>query len=127
MLRSLGRLPLRKAYAFGHGLAPDLDDGLKLFVFVSSVQQNTFTGKLTARGFDETSWLSSTPPARRVQKNRHKMKTLAAAMQIALFAAPLDGRRREVSFHSTASDANVTPPSSFLLLRVWANKRYPVL
>jgi len=53
MLRGLGRLPARKAYAFGHGLAHDLDGGLKLFGSYHPSQQNTFTGKLTARGFDD--------------------------------------------------------------------------
>lgn len=53
MLRGLGRLPARKAYAFGHGLAHDLDGGLTLFGSYHPSQQNTFTGKLTARGFDD--------------------------------------------------------------------------
>ena len=66
MLRSLGRLPARKAYAFGHGLAHDLDDGLKLFGSYHPSQQNTFTGKLTARGFDDVLALVNRHLARRV-------------------------------------------------------------
>jgi uracil-DNA glycosylase family 4 len=51
-LRQLGRLPPRKAFAFGHGLSHDLGDGLALFASYHPSQQNTFTGKLTAEGFD---------------------------------------------------------------------------
>jgi uracil-DNA glycosylase family 4 len=51
-LRETGRLPGRKALAFGHGLSHDLGDGLALFASYHPSQQNTFTGKLTAAGFD---------------------------------------------------------------------------
>src|SRR5262249_44752764 len=51
-LRQLGRVPPRKAFAFGHGLSHDLGDGLALFASYHPSQQNTFTGKLTAEGFD---------------------------------------------------------------------------
>src|SRR5262245_41813001 len=64
MLRSLGRLPMRKAYAFGHGLAHDLDGGLRLFGSYHPSQQNTFTGKLSARGFDDVLALVSRHLAR---------------------------------------------------------------
>jgi uracil-DNA glycosylase len=52
LLRELGRLPARKAYAFGHGVSHDLGDGLRLFASYHPSQQNTFTGKLTRRRFD---------------------------------------------------------------------------
>jgi len=51
MLREEGRLPRRKAYAFGHGVTHDLGDGLRLFASYHPSQQNTFTGKLTPRSF----------------------------------------------------------------------------
>ena len=52
LLRQLGRVPPRKAFAFGHGLGHDLGGGLALFASYHPSQQNTFTGKLTAQGFD---------------------------------------------------------------------------
>lgn len=52
MLREIGRVPPRVAYAFGHGLSHDLGGGLRLFASYHPSQQNTFTGKLTAQGFD---------------------------------------------------------------------------
>jgi uracil-DNA glycosylase family 4 len=52
LLRQLGRVPARKAFAFGHGLSHDLGEGLALFASYHPSQQNTFTGKLTAEGFD---------------------------------------------------------------------------
>ena len=52
MLREEGRVPSRRAYAFGHGVAHDLDGGLRLFASYHPSQQNTFTGKLTPRTFD---------------------------------------------------------------------------
>jgi uracil-DNA glycosylase family 4 len=52
LLRAEGRLPVRKAYAFGHGVSHDLGDGLRLFASYHPSQQNTFTGKLTPSRFD---------------------------------------------------------------------------
>ena len=52
LLREIGRVPARKAFAFGHGVSHDLGDGLRLFASYHPSQQNTFTGKLTAGGFD---------------------------------------------------------------------------
>jgi uracil-DNA glycosylase family 4 len=52
MLREIGRLPARKAYAFGHGVAHDLGAGLTLHASYHPSQQNTFTGKLTAADLD---------------------------------------------------------------------------
>ncbi len=51
MLRQTGRL-LPKKLAFGHGSSHDLGDGLRLFCSYHVSQQNTFTGRLTPRGFD---------------------------------------------------------------------------
>ena len=51
LLREAGRVP-RRAYAFGHGVSHDLGGGLRLFASFHPSQQNTFTGKLTAAGFD---------------------------------------------------------------------------
>lgn len=52
LLRENGRLPLRPALAFGHGVQHDLGQGLALFVSYHPSQQNTFTKKLTPAGFD---------------------------------------------------------------------------
>jgi uracil-DNA glycosylase len=52
MLRGIGRLPSRKAHAFGHGVAHDLGAGLMLYGSYHPSQQNTFTGKLTAADLD---------------------------------------------------------------------------
>jgi uracil-DNA glycosylase family 4 len=52
LLRDGGRLPERRAYAFGHGVSHDLGDGLRLFASYHPSQQNTFTGKLTPAAFD---------------------------------------------------------------------------
>jgi len=52
VLRELGRLPVRKALAFGHGVSHDLGDGLSLFASYHPSQQNTFTGRLTTARFD---------------------------------------------------------------------------
>jgi uracil-DNA glycosylase family 4 len=52
MLRAIGRVPPRRAFAFGHGLSHDLGNGLRLFASFHPSQQNTFTGKLTAAGMD---------------------------------------------------------------------------
>jgi uracil-DNA glycosylase family 4 len=51
-LREEGRLPERRAYAFGHGVRHDLGEGLVLFASYHPSQQNTFTGKLTPASFD---------------------------------------------------------------------------
>jgi uracil-DNA glycosylase family 4 len=53
LLRDEGRLPRRQAVRFGHGVAHDLGDGLRLFASYHPSQQNTFTGKLTPRTFDD--------------------------------------------------------------------------
>jgi uracil-DNA glycosylase len=52
MLQDEGRVPARKAHAFGHGVVHDLGEGLVLFASYHPSQQNTFTGKLTPQGFD---------------------------------------------------------------------------
>ena len=52
MLRSIGRVPPRRAFAFGHGVSHHLGDGLALFASFHPSQQNTFTGKLTAADMD---------------------------------------------------------------------------
>ena len=52
LLRDEGRLPRRQAYPFGHGVAHELGDGVRLFASYHPSQQNTFTGKLTPRTFD---------------------------------------------------------------------------
>ncbi len=70
MLRTTGRVPPRKAYAFGHGVRHDLGEGVTLFTSYHPSQQNTFTGKLTAAGFDTVldavnAHLGRTPPPTR--------------------------------------------------------------
>jgi uracil-DNA glycosylase len=52
MLRAIGRLPPRKGYAFGHGVSHDLGADVTLHASYHPSQQNTFTGKLTARDMD---------------------------------------------------------------------------
>jgi uracil-DNA glycosylase family 4 len=52
LLREDGRLPARRAFAFGHGVSHDLGDGLRLFASYHPSQQNTFTGRLTPASFD---------------------------------------------------------------------------
>jgi uracil-DNA glycosylase family 4 len=52
MLREIGRLPARKAHAFGHGVVHDLGAGQTLYASYHPSQQNTFTGKLTAADMD---------------------------------------------------------------------------
>jgi uracil-DNA glycosylase family 4 len=52
LLRELGRVPPRKAFAFGHGVSHDLGDGRSLVCSFHPSQQNTFTGKLTAKDMD---------------------------------------------------------------------------
>jgi uracil-DNA glycosylase len=52
LLRQMGHVPPRKAYAFGHGVSHDLGDGRRIFCSFHPSQQNTFTGKLTARDMD---------------------------------------------------------------------------
>jgi uracil-DNA glycosylase family 4 len=51
-LRETGRVPARRAYAFGHGVSHDLGEGLRLFCSYHPSQQNTFTGKLTPADLD---------------------------------------------------------------------------
>jgi uracil-DNA glycosylase family 4 len=52
-LRAEGLVPPRPALAFGHGVAHDLGNGLRLFASYHPSQQNTFTGKLTPRKLDD--------------------------------------------------------------------------
>jgi uracil-DNA glycosylase family 4 len=52
MLREQGRVPPRGALRFGHGVRHDLGQGLALFASFHPSQQNTFTGKLTAKDMD---------------------------------------------------------------------------
>ena len=52
MLRGMGRIPPRQAYAFGHGVVHDLGVGVRLYGSYHPSQQNTFTGKLTAADLD---------------------------------------------------------------------------
>jgi len=52
MLRDVGRLPPRKAYAFGHSVVHDLGAGMTLYASYHPSQQNTFTGKLKAADLD---------------------------------------------------------------------------
>jgi len=51
MLRETGRPPLSRL-AFAHAAEHDLGGGLRLFCSYHVSQQNTFTGRLTARSFD---------------------------------------------------------------------------
>ena len=51
MLRETGR-DVPRGLAFGHGVVHDLGDGVRLFCSFHVSQQNTFTGRLTPRGFD---------------------------------------------------------------------------
>ncbi len=51
MLRETGR-PVARRLAFAHGVEHDLGGGLRLFSSFHVSQQNTFTGRLTAGGFD---------------------------------------------------------------------------
>jgi len=52
LFRRIGRIPERPALAFGHGAHHDLGGDLALFASYHPSQQNTFTGKLTARSMD---------------------------------------------------------------------------
>jgi uracil-DNA glycosylase family 4 len=52
LLRATGRVPPRRRFAFGHGVSHDLGEGVALFASYHPSQQNTFTGRLTARSFD---------------------------------------------------------------------------
>jgi uracil-DNA glycosylase len=52
VLRGQGRLPPRRAFAFGHGVSHDLGDGRRLFASYHPSQQNTFTGKLKPADMD---------------------------------------------------------------------------
>jgi uracil-DNA glycosylase family 4 len=52
VLRDAGRVPARGRLRFGHGVAHDLGEGLKLFASYHPSQQNTFTGRLTPQSFD---------------------------------------------------------------------------
>jgi uracil-DNA glycosylase len=72
LLRQMGRVPPRKALAFGHGVSHDLGGGLRLFASYHPSQQNTFTGKLTAEGFD----------AVLAEINRHLGRTLRVARRV---------------------------------------------
>ena len=51
MLREAGR-PLPRRLEFAHGKSHDLGGGVRLYCSYHVSQQNTFTGRLTPRGFD---------------------------------------------------------------------------
>jgi uracil-DNA glycosylase len=51
MLRETGR-DVPRGLAFGHGVTHELGGGVRLFCSFHVSQQNTFTGRLTPRGFD---------------------------------------------------------------------------
>jgi len=51
-LRASGRLPPGPRPEFAHGRSHDLGSGVRLFCSYHVSQQNTFTGRLTPRGFD---------------------------------------------------------------------------
>jgi uracil-DNA glycosylase family 4 len=51
MLRETGR-DVSRGLAFGHGVTHELGGGVRLFCSFHVSQQNTFTGRLTPRGFD---------------------------------------------------------------------------
>ena len=52
LMRDDGRVPVRKGFAFGHGVRHDLGRGLVMFASYHPSQQNTFTGRLTPASFD---------------------------------------------------------------------------
>ena len=52
MLRAEGRVARRVPYAFFHGAAHDLGEGVRLFASYHPSQQNTFTGRLTPKDMD---------------------------------------------------------------------------
>jgi uracil-DNA glycosylase family 4 len=72
MLRAEGRVPLRKALAFGHGVRHELGGGVALFGSYHPSQQNTFTGKLTARGFDDVLAAINSHLGRQVRATRSR-------------------------------------------------------
>src|SRR5262249_33402234 len=52
MLRRIGRVPAPQGHPFRHRVVHHLGDGLRLLGSYHPSQQNTFTGKLTAKQFD---------------------------------------------------------------------------
>jgi uracil-DNA glycosylase family 4 len=116
-LRELGRLPARRRLAFGHGLVHDLGGGLRLFSSYHVSQQNTFTGRLTAAGFDAV-----------LKAIRRHLATVALWVVAALFSPAASADVRYASFRAQSVGREVAvavqvPPS----YEASPKRRYPVV